>query len=393
MDKQSMQKGSQIRLFDLPQDVIQRGREMAGRGHDIWLAGLGAVATVEEQGFDESVAAGRIARHLGTDHTELRLTADALLETVPRLPGIYDEPFCDSSQIPTLLVYELARKHVAVAVSGDGGDELFGGYTRYAWAAHVWNVARAIPAVFQAPMGHALRRIPARSVNHAYARVQHVVPRAWRVSLPGEKLHKFSALLTAGHPDGLYHRLMSLWPDPTALVRGATEPPGAIGDERYRMLLGNFTERMMLFDLLTYLPDDILVKVDRASMAVSLEARAPLLDHRVVEWSWRLPLHMKTRKGQAKWLLRQLACRHIPGALLDQPKMGFGVPIEQWLRGPLRPWAEDLLDEGRLGREGLLEVGPIRAAWRRHLDGASSHHYQLWAVLMFQAWRDAWQPS
>jgi asparagine synthase (glutamine-hydrolysing) len=345
-----------------------------------------------ERSYDEAEPARRIAQHLGTDHTELYLTPERLLEVVPRLPAIYDEPLSDPSQIPTLLVYEAARRHVTVALSGDGGDELFGGYSRYAWAAQVWNLVRAMPALLHRPVAGAIRRMPVRAWDRMYSHVSPIVPRAWRVTLLGDKLHKFSALMAAGHPDGLYHRLISLWNQPEQLVRGARELRTVIGDPGVRGIVGDFTERMMLLDTLTYLPDDILVKVDRASMAVSLESRAPLLDHRLIEWSWRLPVHLKTQGG-GKWLLKQLVYRYIPREMVDRPKMGFGVPIDSWLRGALRPWAEALLDEGRLKREGLLDPAPIRAAWLNHLSGAASAPYQLWAVLMFQAWREAWDAA
>jgi len=343
-----------------------------------------------EAAYNEAKAAKEVARHLGTDHTELYVTPKEAQDVIPRLPTLYDEPFADSSQIPTFLVSALARQHVTVALSGDGGDELFGGYTRYQWADGIWRRARWIPARVRGWTARAIRAWSPQRWDSLYDAVEWLVPRRVRQTMPGDKAHKLAELLTADQPDALYHRLVSLWKSPCDLVVGGQEPASVLLDPAVRELAPDFTERMMLFDLVTYLPDDILVKVDRASMGVSLEARCPLLDHRVVEWVWRLPLHFKRRDGQGKWLLRQVLSRYVPAELVERPKMGFGVPIDAWLRGPLREWAEELLDERRMREQGLLRPEPIRAAWAEHLSGRRNEQYRLWAVLMLQAWLRAW---
>jgi asparagine synthase (glutamine-hydrolysing) len=347
-----------------------------------------------EAAYNEAEDAKEVARHLGTDHTELYVTPREALDVIPRLPTLYDEPFADSSQIPTFLVSALARRHVTVALSGDGGDELFGGYTRYQWADAIWRRVRRLPLGVRGGVARAIKAWPPERWDSLYGAVKWAVPGRVRQTLPGDKAHKLAELLTADRPDTLYHRLVSLWKSPCELVVGGQEPASVLLDPAVRELVPDFTERMMLLDLVTYLPDDILVKVDRASMGVSLEARCPLLDHRVVEWVWRLPNRFKNRDGQSKWLLRKVLGRYVPPELVERPKMGFGVPIDAWLRGPLREWAEELLDEGRMWEQGLLRPEPIRAAWAGHLSGRRNDQYRLWAVLMFQAWRAEWmQPS
>jgi asparagine synthase (glutamine-hydrolysing) len=226
-----------------------------------------------------------------------------------------------------------------------------------------------------------------------YAALEPSIPASWRFRLPGDKIEKAISVLESGDPDALYQRLVSLWNTPDTIVVDGTEPPSLRIDQFCQGILSSATERMMLVDLLTYLPDDILVKVDRASMAVSLEARAPLLDHRIVEWALGIPLALKTRHGRSKWVLRQVLYRYVPPELIDRPKMGFAVPLDTWLRGPLRDWAEALLDEERLKGEGFFQAGPIRAAWREHLSGSRNAQYPLWAVLMFQSWREAWNAA
>ena len=341
-----------------------------------------------ESAYNEAEAAKAVADHLGTDHTELYVTPEQAQAVIPRLPALYDEPFADSSQIPTFLVCELARRHVTVSLSGDGGDELFAGYTRYLWAEDVWRRLRHIPMIGRETLASVLGRIPPQAWDRLYGLVEPLVPARARMRLPGDKLHKLAQWLTVGGPSELYQRVVSQWPHPEGLAVAGHEPETALSDGELVRIIPDFTERMMFLDLVTYLPDDILVKVDRASMGVSLEARNPLLDHRVVEWAWRLPLALKRRDGSSKWLLRRVLDRYVPAALIDRPKMGFGVPIDSWLRGPLREWAEELLDEGRLRREGYLRPEPVRAAWRDHLSGRRNEQYRLWTILMFQAWKE-----
>jgi asparagine synthase (glutamine-hydrolysing) len=341
--------------------------------------------------FNEADDARAVAEHLGTDHTELYVSAQEAQEVIPRLPDLYDEPFADSSQIPTYLVCALARKSVTVSLSGDGGDELFGGYSRYLWAESIWRVLRGTPVSLRALGSRVIGLAGPARWDHIYKNLESLLPRSRRVSQPGEKLHKLAALLSADDPDELYLRLVSLWKRPEKVVVGAREPSTALRDPSHRDLVPDFTQRMMFRDLVSYLPDDILTKVDRASMGVSLEVRCPLLDHRLVEWAWSLPLSLKRRRGVSKWLLRQLLYRYVPRPMVDRPKTGFGIPVGAWLRGPLRDWAEDLLGEARLARESVFDPSPIRAAWSEHLAGRSNEQYRLWAILMFQAWRARWR--
>jgi asparagine synthase (glutamine-hydrolysing) len=342
------------------------------------------------EGYNEAEAAKAVAQHLGTDHTELYVTPEEAQAVIPRLPNLYDEPFADSSQIPTFLVSELARRHVTVSLSGDGGDELFGGYTRYSWANAIWNRTRYVPAHFRQLAAGAIQLVSPATWDRIYGALERGVPDRWRQSLPGDKLHKLAGVLAARDSDALYLRLVSLWKAPNEIVISGKESETLLSDSTLRRSLPDFTERMMYLDLVTYLPDDILVKVDRATMGVSLEARAPLLDHRVVEWAWRLPLSFRLRNGQSKWLLRQVLYRYVPPELIERPKTGFGVPIDAWLRGPLRDWAEELLDERRIRHEGFLRPEPIREAWTAHLGEHRNEQYRLWVILMFQAWKEAW---
>jgi asparagine synthase (glutamine-hydrolysing) len=342
----------------------------------------------EDAVFDEAPFAAQVARHVGTDHTELYVTAREALEVVPRLPSIFDEPFSDSSQIPTYLVSAMARRHVTVCLSGDGGDELFGGYTRYFAARSLWNRVGWIPGPARRVAASVLRRMQGRVAQRAIS----VVPaRAWRrmrISDPTTKLEKLAEVLGAADPDAIYHQLISHWPDPASFVLGGTDTTAeALRDPLPQ--LEDFTSRMMYRDLVSYLPDDILVKVDRASMAVGLESREPLLDHRLAEFAWRLPLSMKIRNGEGKWILRSVLDHYVPRTLVERPKMGFGVPLASWLRGPLREWAESLLEERRIAREGFFDPAPIREKWREHLSGEKNWHYLLWDVLVFQQWLES----
>ncbi len=338
-----------------------------------------------ESGYDEAKYAKEIARHLGTDHTELVVSPKQAQSVIPRLPTLFDEPFSNSSQIPTFLISELARKHVTVSLSGDGGDELFAGYNRYSWARQTWKATGWIPAVFRDFSSAALLRISPAAWEHLLS--NRFIPTRWRFSEPAEKMTKLAEILSMDSPEAAYLSLASHWKDPSSVVLAAVEPPTRLTRREAWPQLPDFTAWMMYMDLVTYLPDDILTKVDRASMGNSLEARVPFLDDtRVVEFAWRLPLEMKLRKGQGKWILRQVLDQYVPKDLLQRPKKGFGVPIDAWLRGPLRSWAQALLEEAPLKQQGFFNPAPIQKKWREHLSGTHNWQYHLWDILMFQAW-------
>ena len=342
----------------------------------------GAVKTfsigLRESLYDEAQHARAVAQHLGTEHTELYVTASEARDVIPLLPHIYDEPFADSSQIPTYLVSKLARQSVTVSLSGDGGDELFAGYNRYFLGRSLWRNARRIPRPLRPVFGAAIRTIPAKAWNRILSPFSRAIP-ALR-ERAGDRLHKLARAMNAPDADALYRELVAQWRD---VVPGAQPLPIRIDDP---LPLTDVTERMMAFDQMSYLVDDILVKVDRASMAVSLEAREPLLDHRLIEFAWTLPLHLKVRDGKGKWLLRKLLTRYVPEEMIERPKMGFAIPLDSWLRGPLRDWAESLLGEQRLRGEGFFDAGQVRKAWHSHLAGGAEWQQHLWTVLMFQAW-------
>lgn len=331
-----------------------------------------------ERDYDEASHAKAVAAHLGTDHTELYVEPRDALDTIPQLPHIWDEPFADSSQIPTLLLSRLTREHVTVSLSGDGGDELFCGYNRYALGHSVWSKLGILPYPARKMLAAAMTRAP-----NAIAAMAGLFLPAQNLA---DRLPKLAQVLNERSEEDYYRNLTSHWQDPDALVLGGQEFTPTASTESEWAQLPTFHDRMMLADMKAYLPDDILVKLDRASMAVSLESRVPLLDHRLVEFAWQVPLDLKYRKGVGKYLLRQVLYRHVPQALIDRPKMGFGIPIDQWLRGPLREWSEDLLDEKRMREEGYLDPAPIRQKWQEHLSGKRRWHYLLWDVLMFQAW-------
>ena len=343
----------------------------------------------DEAGYNEAPHAAAVAAHLGTEHHELYVDPSHALDLVPRLASWYDEPFADASQIPTLLVSELARAHVAVALSGDGGDELFAGYTRYLHGKRLIGWAQAVPRPLRDAGAYLLETVSAGTWNG----IAELLPAALRPARPADRAAKLAEMLRAPADEQLYRQLVSQWPDPEALLAGVTEPIDPIWTGALTPEVPDFVERMQLIDMLTYLPDDILTKVDRASMAVSLEARVPLIDHRVVEHAFHLPSHQRIRNGETKWLLRQVLDRYVPRALVDRPKMGFGVPIDRWLRGPLRDWAEALLAPERLADAGMAPE-PIRHRWTQHLSGQANWQYSLWCVLMYQSWADHWsRPS
>ncbi len=346
-----------------------------------------------EARYNEAVYAREVAQHLGTDHTELYVTPAQAQAVIPHLPRIYDEPFSDSSQIPTFLVSQLTRNHVTVSLSGDGGDELFGGYQRYAEALAMWKQMYWLPAAIRQRLGTGVRAVQTPFYDHWLGWLAPYTGRFGGAGGVGHKLHRAAEVVGARSPETLYHQFVSHWRTPGEVVIDGREPLTDLTDPARWAQLPEFMRRMMYLDTVTYLPHDILTKVDRASMAVSLEARVPLLDHRVVEFAWRLPLSLKIRNGQGKWILRQVLYKYVPRALVERPKMGFGVPIDMWLRGPLREWAESLLDERRLRDEGFFHPEPIRKKWTEHLSGQRDWQYYLWDVLMFQGWLAHWGRS
>jgi len=341
-----------------------------------------------EAAFNEAQYAREVAAHLGTSHTEFYVTAEEARNVIPALPSMYDEPFADSSQIPTHLVCALARQHVTVALTGDGGDELFGGYQRYFIGRDIWRRLAPVPRPLRRGLARGLVAMSPDSWNAAARALRPLLPqRLLRPDL-GAMVHKLARVLGAADERAFYLGLVSQEESPESLI-GAAEPRTWLTGLHPVPDVPTLTDRMMFLDLVSYLPDDILVKVDRAAMSVALEGRIPLLDHRVIEFAWRLPMSLKVRDGQGKWVLRQLLDRYVPRALVDRPKTGFGVPIDQWLRGPLREWAEDLLSSERLRAQGLLDVAWVRRVWQAHLSGAVPAHYWLWNILMLQSWLDA----
>ena len=337
-------------------------------------------------GYNEAEQAKKVARHLGTEHTELYVSAEEAMAVIPRLARLYDEPFGDSSQIPTFLVADLASSHVTVALSGDGGDELFGGYNRHYWAPVFQRRVGLVPRPLRAALAMGLTALKPNAWDTVFRGLAKLLPDGWRYVNLGDKLHKLADVLPARSAEEMYHGLVSFWKRPEKIVALANDYPRMLFDAAVQPDLKDFSHRMMYLDLVSYLPDDILVKVDRAAMGVSLETRVPMLDHRVVEFAWRLPLSLKIRNGQGKWLLRQILYKYVPRSLVERPKMGFGFEFGDWLRGPLREWAEALLDEGRLRREGFLNLVPVREKWDEHLAGRRNWAYHLWGVLMLQAW-------
>ena len=343
-----------------------------------------------EASHNEAEDARRVARHLGTDHSDLYVSPAEALAVVPRLPTLYDEPFADSSQVPTFLVAALARREVTVSLSGDGGDELFGGYNRHLWAAGAGGRVARLPRPVKRAAASLLRAVPPDRWEAALETLRPLLPRRLVHRNAGEKLQKLADTLTAADDREVYSRLTTR--GATGVVIGDPAPVGREPSAVWANLEG-FAEQMMYLDSILYMPDDILVKVDRATMGVSLEGRIPFLDPRVFEFAWRLPLHMKIRDGRGKHILRQVLHRYVPQELVDRPKAGFAVPIDQWLRGPLREWAEELLSEDRLRRDGLLDARAVRTRWKEHLAGTRNWQHHLWDVLMLQAWlTEASQP-
>lgn len=346
-----------------------------------------------EAAYNEAVYAKDVAAHLGTAHTEFYVSPEDAIGVIPKLPELYDEPFADASQIPTFLVSQMASEHVTVSLSGDAGDELFAGYNRYHLAANTWQRLERLP--------RSLRKLTALGIAgvspDAWDRLAALMPLGQRWTNVGPKLHKGARVLGARDAADLYLGLVSHWQDPAGLVLGSKEPSTLLTSHQLEFAGLSNIERMMALDMLTYLPDDILTKVDRAAMGVSLETRVPFLDHRVVEFAWKLPMAYKLRPEsygfRSKWILRQVLDRYVPQHLIDRPKMGFGIPLHEWLRGPLRQWAEALLNESRLKREGYFRVEIIGQKWAEHLSGKYNWFEMLWCVLMFQAWLEKEQAA
>lgn len=337
-----------------------------------------------ESEYNEADNAAAVARHLGTEHNELIVTPKEALATIEKLPEIYDEPFADSSQIATFLVCRLARTQVTVALSGDGGDEVFAGYNRYGYGESVRRQIARLPLTIRRGVAAGMRSASPAT----WDRLARILPQRVRPRHLGDKVRKLADIITASD-ENAYLRLTSQWASPAEVIEGGRDDSCSPAGPDLSELLPDSIERMQYLDTVGYLPGDILTKVDRASMAVSLEVRAPILDHRVVALAWSLPLDYKVRNGRTKWVLRQLLHRYVPPALVDRPKSGFAVPIGDWLRGPLREWAEDLLNATRLKNAGIFNPDPIRACWTQHLQGKSNSEHALWTILMFEAWRRA----
>ncbi len=340
----------------------------------------------DEGGYDEAVHAKAVAQHLDTDHTELYVRPADALAVIPLLPSMYCEPFSDSSQIPTFLVSQLARQHVTVALSGDAGDELFGGYNRYLGARKFWGQMQRLPGFTRQAAAGVLRAVSPATWDRLFGLAMPLLPKSLHLATPGDKAQKLANVLALTDSHAFFHQLTSHWKDPASIVIDGSEPPTLLTTPSAWPQTDCFEHAMMAMDAQTYMTDDILVKVDRAAMACGLETRVPMLDHHIVELAWRMPLSLKIRNGQGKWLLRQVLHRHVPKELIERPKQGFGIPLDSWLRGPLHEWAEELLDEARLRREGYFRPEPVRQMWAEHCSGRRNWQHHLWNVLMFQAW-------
>jgi asparagine synthase (glutamine-hydrolysing) len=339
-----------------------------------------------ESDYNEAKDAAKVARHLQTEHHELYLTSKECINTILNLAEIYDEPFGDSSQIPTTLVSQFTRRHVKVALSGDAGDEFFGGYNRYFWSERLWNRFQRVPRGLRVLGRDVIKSVDAQAWERMVGLGNHLVPRRFRVRGGGDKMQKLARILEAASPEEIYLELVSnpQWAESVCKNAGSLESPFASWKD-CTASLGNI-ERMMFLDQMTYMTDDILCKVDRASMSASLEARVPFLDNQLTEFAWSLPAAYKIRGGVGKWPLRQILKRYLPEELFDRPKMGFAIPVGDWLRGPLREWAEDALSEKRLNEAGFFNTEIVRARWTEHVTGVRNNQHALWGILIFQDW-------
>ena len=335
-----------------------------------------------ESQYDESNYARAVANHLGTKHTELIVSPSDLLNTLPMLPNIYDEPFADSSQTPTYLVSQLARNDVTVALTGDGGDEVFGGYNRHMWANNAWDKMNHLPKWFRVFLSTVLSAPSEYKINKIFEFLNYLIPIKYQVNLPGQKIHKVAISLSALNIKDLYHCLTSLWINPTNVVINSSEKVISMSQVKGK----SYAEQMMYLDLGIYLPGDILTKVDRAAMGVSLETRVPFLNHKVVEFAWNMPIEMKIYRGEGKWALRRILEKYIPNQLINRPKMGFGVPIDSWLRGELFNWSKSILNEKIIHNDGFFNYQEINRIWEEHQSGKYNHEHKLWNILMFQMW-------
>lgn len=342
-----------------------------------------------DEEFNEAQHAKGVARHLGTDHTELYVDDEQTRAVIPLLADLYSEPFADASQVPTYLLSKLARQHVTVCLSGDAGDELFGGYNRYYWTQNIWRKISWVPQPLRAALAGIITSTHPRTWGRIFHGLNKFLPSSMHHNNIGDKLYKLAHALPAKSADEIYVALISQWQSPMAISIDSTEPSTLITDPKQWPKVRDLVHQMMYLDTICYLPDDILTKVDRASMSVSLESRIPFLDHRILEFAWTLPTSMKIRNGQTKWILRQLLYDYVPKKLIERPKMGFGVPLETWLRGPLKDWAADLLDVNQLENDGYLNAQPIHNKWQEHLSGRRNNSYELWNILMFQAWKQS----
>ena len=340
-----------------------------------------------EQEFNEAVYAKKVAEHLGTNHTELYINPQEAMDIIPKLPEIYDEPFADSSQIPTHLISVLARKHVKVSLSGDGGDELFAGYNRYLIAERFWKMAGRIPNTLKNRTADFVSRISRESIERVYGKIENSLPRKMKVSQPTEKLYKLARVLRAtSTPQAVYKRIVSIIHAPEELLTSGNELTTKHDSETLWQEIDNTVLTMVYLDLMTYHPDDILQKVDRAAMSVSLETRVPYLDHNLVEFIMRLPLDMKISKGSSKWILRQVLYRYLPKELVERPKMGFAVPVGDWIKRSMREWAQELITQKRIEEEGYFNPKAVEEMYNQHLSGKFNHTHELWNILMFQSW-------
>lgn len=342
----------------------------------------------DDNDYNEAKYAKNVADYLGTEHTELCVTPEEARNVIPKLPCIYDEPFSDSSQIPVFLVSQLAKQYVSVGLSGDGGDELFGGYTRYLMANNIRKRISILPYFSRIMLSKMITLLSPEVWNVFFKKIEHIFPSKYRQTLYGDKFYKLAEVLIGKNPDEIYKDIVSHFRTPEDLVINSKEPVTILYEDSIQ--LTDYNDIMMFYDFITYLPDDILTKVDRASMFVSLEARVPLLDHRVVEFSKIIPLSFKIRDGKGKWILRQILYNYVPEKMLDRPKTGFGIPIGEWLRHPLKDWAENLLDENKINSDGLLNYEHIKKLWSEHLSGKRNQQYLLWDILMFQSWKEKW---